>query len=214
MSHIRHFSWCRGVAECLCSVILYALVLIITCVVCSIEFIGAKISGSLALKSDAIHALMDGGGALIALAVEILTRRNRIFEWRIRGMGGILSGSSLAILAGFVLYECGSRFFSIHDIEATSMLLVATVGLAGNLVAWRILHYQHEKDITHESALLHIIIDTALSLAVIVGAVAILFTDIHHIDTVVSLVIAIVMMVWAARLIRKSARIVDHKVLV
>ncbi len=121
-----------GIALCLTSSILIA------------ETIGAVVTGSLALISDADHMLTDAAALGIALAAIRIGRRpadgKRSFGYdRFEILAAAFNAMMLFGVAVYILYEAYRRLGNPAEIQSTSMLAFAAVGLVANLISIRIL---------------------------------------------------------------------------
>ena len=100
-----------------------------------VEVVGAWLSNSLALLSDAAHMGSDTLALAIALAAVRLARRppdaRRTYGYaRMEALGALANGALLFLLAGWILWEAVGRFLTPHPVATGTMLLVATLGLA------------------------------------------------------------------------------------
>lgn len=142
-------------------------VIIITLVIFAGEVAGGVLSNSLALLSDAGHVLTDTfalGLSLIALCIQ---RRPSDYRatygyQRIGILAALINGCSLVIIAIFIFIETYRRFIEPPLVNSDLMLVVAAVGLAGNIVMASILGSGHT-DLNMKSAWLHVLGDTISS---------------------------------------------------
>ena len=192
-----HFDSCIAPNECWCEIKRYSFVFILALIIFATEVAGGIISGSLALFADAGHVLADA----IAILVSIVTAHYvRIKQWReksVRTMGGIINALLLLIIAIWIGFEGVGRIYYPRDIASKTMMVVAMFGTLGNWLQYKILGTLAEEHITHKAMRLHILSDLLQSIAVVLGGVAIYFTQKHIIDPVLSMVIAL-WMVWRA----------------
>lgn len=151
------------------------------------EVVGAWLSNSLALLSDAAHMGSDTLALAIALAAVRLARRppdaRRTYGYaRMEALGALANGVLLFLLAGWILWEAVGRFLTPHPVATGTMLLVATLGLAVNLVAMRLLKAGSGESLNMRGAYLEVWADMLGSVAVILGALAIWATGWSWID--------------------------------
>lgn len=168
-----------------------------------LEIAGGYLTNSLALLSDAFHALTDTIELLTVIAVEYLVTR-KSFGDRIRAYGGIISSLLLGLTGLFIFYEAVQRYFRPMDILTFWMLVIAVIGLAGNLAAMIILRQSDETHITQTSAVYHIISDTLSSLMVIFAGTVIHFTGAVIFDPIVSSFVSIFILWRCLKLFRTS----------
>lgn len=181
-------------------------------IITAVEVAGGLISGSLSLLSDALHNFSDVVAIVISYLAMKLTevenspgrtfglRRSEVFAALINAV--VLIGVSI-----FLFREAIYRFFSPVEIEGSLMLWVAVVGLFGNLLSVLILKRDAEKSMNIRSAFLHLVADTVSSIAVIGGAIAIIFYDFYLIDPILTLLIGIYVLKESYEILSKTVRI-------
>lgn len=191
----------------------YWLVLIITASIFFAELFGGIISRSLALLSDSFHMLIDVLAVFVAVLTEFLVFKNKSLDKLIRGWGGILNGALLAVITISIFIEAIERIFNPPKILIGIMLIVASVGLIGNLISVYLVEFwhKHEENITHKALFLHVLSDAAQSLVVIIAGVVIWFTSWNIIDPILSIGIALVMSFWSCKILRESIRLLTIK---
>ncbi|MDO9539109.1 MAG: cation diffusion facilitator family transporter [Methanocalculus sp.] len=177
--------------------------LFITALFFIVEVAGGLFSGSLALLSDAGHmfsdllALILSFGAM-TLALQLPTKsrtygyhRGEIFAAFVNSL--LLIGVSIGIL-----WEAYHRLLNPAPVQGGLMLIVAITGLAANLYIIYLLHGSHNLNV--KSAFLHVVGDTVSSVGVIVAAVWIIFTGQVIADPILSGIIAVLILISAARI--------------
>lgn len=160
------------------------------------EVIGAFWFNSLALLSDAAHMFTDAAALAIALVAVRIGQRSadaqrsygyRRFEILAAAFNAVL----LFVVAGYVLYEGVSRFFSPSPVESLGMLIVASIGLVVNLISMRILAGGKDASLNVKGAYLEVWADMLGSLGVIGAAIAIYLTGWSWIDPIVAIAIGL-----------------------
>jgi cobalt-zinc-cadmium efflux system protein len=174
------------------------------------ELIGGLLANSLALLSDAGHVFLDifaVGLAYYAARVCRMPADHRFSFGMHRAeiVAALVNGLTLIVLALFIFYEAYLRFRSPPEVKGLQMLVVAVLGLFGNLIGIKLLH--GHTDLNVRGAYLHILGDTISSIAVIGGAIAISYTGELRIDAIMSAFIGVLIIVGAGRLIRDSLEI-------
>lgn len=176
------------------------------------EFIGGWNSGSLALMSDALHVLIDGGENLVSVIVSRFARRGD--EEHVRKIGGLISAGLLLLAATGIIHEGTERLSAPHKIE-WYMTIIAIIGLGVN-IQQRKLHdnvsKEHRND-THFWQNWHLISDSVASVVVIVGGIIMLATEQYYwIDGALSILIGIFIMVLVcAKLLGFDLHRHDHE---
>ena len=161
-----------------------------------VELAAAFATNSLALLSDAAHMATDALALGIALVAVRLSRRppdaRRSFGYvRTEAMGAMLNGLLLFALAGYILWEAVGRIQQPPSVASTGMLVVASVGLAVNLIAMRLLKAGSGENLNMKGAYLEVWSDMLGSLAVIVAAIIIHFTNWTIVDPILAVLIGL-----------------------
>ena len=188
------------------------MVIIITAIVMGIEVVGGFLTNSLALLSDAGHMLTHLfalGMSLFAivLAARPVTKEKTYGFYRAEILVAFVNGVVLLFLTAFIFYKAIFRIISPQPVAELQMLLVAILGLAANGAGIFLLHGIGRGDINVGSAFLHLIGDTASSGAVVLGGLIIYYTGNFLIDPLVSILICILILIWAGKLLAESTNI-------
>ena len=155
-----------------------------------VEVVGGVVTGSLALLSDAGHMLTDVVGlgmalAAISLASRGSSRRHRSFGlYRLEILAALANAILLFGVAGYVVYEAIQRIGEPTEIPAGSVLIVALVGLAANLVGFFLLREGASESVNVQGAYLEVLADLVGSVAVIVSAIVVAVTGWEWVDPV------------------------------
>lgn len=160
------------------------------------ELVGAWLTNSLALLSDAAHMTTDTLALAIALVAVRLSRRpadaRRTFGYaRFEAIGALLNGLLLFGVAGYILWEAVGRVREPPAVSSTGMLIVASVGLVVNLIAMRLLAAGSGENLNVKGAYLEVWSDMLGSVAVIVAATVIHFTAWSIVDPVLAVLIGL-----------------------
>lgn len=184
-----------------------------------VEIIGGIASNSLALLSDSAHMISDVLAlGLSMLAIYLATREpdaKRTFGYlRFEIIASFLNGLALAIIAIGILVEGIHRFIQPQNIDFKLMLIISTIGLIVNLVLTLILSrsMKEEENLNVQSALWHFIGDLLSSIGVIISSVLIYFTGMYFFDPLISMVIAVIIFIGGAKIIRESFLILMESV--
>ncbi|MCC7362819.1 MAG: cation transporter [Dehalococcoidia bacterium] len=191
-------------------VLLLGLVLSLAFVV--IEAVTGVLTGSLALLSDAGHALADSAGLLLALAAATLARRpaggRRTYGYaRFEVLAVPVHVALLLGIAGYIIFEAISRAGDSHDVDAVPVIGVGLAGLAVNLVVVRMLHTHAHDNLNARAARLEAGADALSSVAVVASAAAIALGAWDGLDVVVALAIAAFVVPRSLLLLRHAADI-------
>lgn len=145
-----------------------------------VEAVGGIITNSLALLSDAGHMLADVIGLGMALAaIGLASRHDRRSDagqntfglYRLEILAAFVNALILFGVAAYVLIEAVRRIGDDPDVLGVPMLVIATLGLLVNLVAFLLLRQGAKESINVEGAYLEVLADTLGSIGVIIAAV-------------------------------------------
>src|SRR5919202_2924961 len=188
--------------------------LVIISAVLLAEVVGAGVTGSLALLADAGHLATDVLGLAVALVATVLAQRPPT-SYRTYGLGRaeILAAAFNALLllgvGAVVAVEALARLAAPPPLDGVPLVVIGTIGLAGNLGALAVLAGggSRERSLNLRGALLEVLGDVLGSVAVIGAAVAILVAGWHRADPVASLAIAALIVPRALALLREAAHV-------
>ncbi len=177
-----------------------------------IEVIAGLATHSLSLLTDAGHNLSDVAGLALALLAFKLTKvnSNNNYTFGYKRSTIIVSFFNALILfvaVGFIGYEAIMRFLAPETVDGGVMAWVAFIGIGINaFTAWLFVK-DKDKDLNVKGAYLHMAVDAIVSLGVVVSGVIIYFTKWYWVDSVVSLIIAIVILKGTWSLLMDSLRL-------
>lgn len=168
----------------------------LTVVFLAAELIGAWLTNSLALLSDAAHMGTDTLALVIALTSVRLSRRaadaRRTFGYvRVEALGAMVNGLMLFGVAAYILWEGWQRFQQPPEVASTGMLVVATVGLIVNMISMRLLKAGSGESLNMKGAYLEVWSDMLGSVAVIAGAIIIKVTGWWRVDPILAVLIGL-----------------------
>lgn len=155
--------------------------LVIAFIFMIVEVIGGIFANSLALISDALHMFTDVGALVLSLIVLKIahlpsTPKMSYGYHRAEILGALASALSLWALCGVLIYEAILRLISPPEVKGPIVLIIATIGLAANLMMMRSLHSHKEDNLNIRAAYLHIIGDLLGSVGVIIAGAIIWLT--------------------------------------
>lgn len=187
-----------------------ALALGITVTVLLAEVVGAALTGSLALLSDAGHMLTDAAGLTIALAATWLAARAADHRWtfgwqRAEVLAALVNGVILAVVAVLVIVEGVRRWQEPAEVAAGGMVVIGVIGLLANIAAALLLRGGQRESLNLRGAYLEVLGDLFGSVAVVVAAIVIATTGWQRADAVASIAIALLILPRALALLRSVA---------
>jgi len=182
-----------------------AIALAMTAAYMVVELVGGLLTGSLALLADAGHMLSDAGALAVALgaarlAVRPPDARQTMGYQRAEVLGAALNAGALVVLGVWIAVEGIERLGTERTISAGPMIVVAGIGLALNIgIAWMLHRDAH--NINTRAAFLHVLGDLLGSVGAIVAGAVIWFGGPTQVDALVSVGIAVILLVGAARVL-------------
>lgn len=177
-----------------------------------VEGVGGWYSGSLALLADAGHMLVDAGALLLAWAGAHFAQRPadhlRSFGYaRLEVLVGYTNALAQLGIVAWIAYEAVGRFMLPAPILSGVMLVAALVGLAVNLIVLRALGGHDHDDLNSAGARLHVLGDLFGSLGAVAAALIIRWLGWLWADPALSVAVALLILVSAFHLLRRSAHI-------
>lgn len=190
------------------------LAIIITSIAMIIEVVGGIITHSLALLSDAGHMFTHVFALSISLGAILLASKDPCHHrtyglYRAEILGALLNSLFLFGVTVFIFYEGILRLIH-HEQEhvlGMQMFIVALIGLVVNLLSVFLLHGSAKNDINIKGAFIHVIGDTVSSVAVVIGAIVIHYTEWIIVDSLIAIGIAVLIFIWAVGLFRESVSV-------
>ncbi len=186
--------------------------LFITGAIMVAEFIGGLLSNSLALLSDAGHMFMDILALLLSyfalrFATRPATEKQTFGFYRLEILAALINGTVLLVLSLFIFYEAYQRFIEPREIRGFLMLGVAAIGLGANIVSALVLRAGSHESLNLKGAFLHVVGDLISSLGVILAGAIILLTGWKKVDSIISFVIGVIILIGAYKLVMESVHI-------
>ena len=189
-----------------------ATALAITSTVFFAELIGGWLTGSMALLADAMHMLSDAAGLIIAVVAVLIGRRKASLKAtygyrRVEVLAALVNAVTVLGISVWIVVEAVRRLGQPEAVQAGPMMVIAAIGLAANAASAWVLHRQRENSINVEGAYLHVLVDMAGSVAVLVAGAVIALTGFVAADVIASLLIAALVLPRAWQLMMRSARV-------
>ena len=169
--------------------ILVALVLNLTFSV--IELIGGLVTNSAAITSDSVHSFADA----VSTGIAYLFERKKSEKYSL--IGGFVVSAFLIAGSVHLIIEAIERIQDPAEVNYEGMMLFAVLGVLFNLLA--ALATKEGKSFNQKTVNLHMLEDTFSWLAVLIGAIVMKLTDVHLIDPILSIAIAIYILYRAIR---------------
>lgn len=189
--------------------LLYSIVLNV--VITLAQVVGGIISGSLALISDALHNFSDVLSLIISYVAHKLSRRKASLEQtfglkRAELIAAFVNALSLIVVAIYLVFEAITRFFKPQEIQPNLVIWLAALGIVVNGFSVLLLKKDANHNLNMKSAYLHLLTDMLASVAVLVGGILMYYFQIYWIDSVLTLIIAIYLIVVGINLLLKATK--------
>jgi cobalt-zinc-cadmium efflux system protein len=165
--------------------------------------------GSLALIGDALHNLGDVLGLVLGWGAERLSRRPAAGRFtygygRSTQMASLLNGVLIFSAGLVVVVEAIQRLLDPVPVIAGPVVWAAAAGIAINLLSARLFGHGHQHDLNQRAAVLHLLTDAAVSVAVLLSALAVAATGWLWLDALTAIGVGLAVMVSAAGLLREA----------
>jgi cobalt-zinc-cadmium efflux system protein len=177
-----------------------------------VEGLVGLMSNSTALIADAGHNLSDVLTLILSwIAINLSQKKPTLkFTYGFRRstiLAALLNTILLLVAVGFIIYETIVRLRHPVAIDANSMVIVASVGIAVNgFTAWLFMKDKN-RDLNIRSAFLHFVSDALISLGVVIAGILVKFTGIQWFDSAVSFVIIAVILYGSYKLLIDSVNL-------
>lgn len=185
--------------------------IILNLVITIAQIVGGIISGSLALISDALHNFSDVLSLGFSLIAHKLSRKkateDQTFGYkRAELIAAFVNASTLIIVAFILIYGAIQRFINPKTIESNLVIWLAILGIIVNGGSVLLLQKDAENNINMKSAYLHLLTDMMASVAVLVGGLLMKFFDWFWVDSVMTILIGIYLIVVGYDLLKTSTK--------
>ncbi len=184
---------------------------LVTLGILAAETLGAWLSGSLALLSDAAHVLADLLSLLLSwialrMACRMPTQTRTFGLHRLEILAALANGLLLVGMALWIWQEAWQRFWAPPEIKTDIMLMIAVLGLIGNgIVATRLA--SHQQDLNVRSAYWHVLGDMLASIGVLAAAIIMATTQWRQADAVLSAAIGGLILFGAGRVLLEGGHL-------
>lgn len=157
--------------------------------------------GSLALIGDALHNLGDVVGLALGWGADRLSRRPARGRFtygygRSTQMVSLVNGL-LIFAAGVVVVVAIQRLFHPVPLIAGPVAWAAAAGIVINLLSARLFGHDHHRDLNQRAAVLHLLTDAAVSVAVLFSALVVGATGWLWLDAVTAIGVGAAV-IWSA----------------
>ena len=185
--------------------------IILNLVITVAQVIGGIISGSLALLSDALHNFSDVLSLVFSYVAHKLSRKkasvNQTFGYkRAELIAAFVNAMTLIIVALFLVYGAIERFINPEEIKSGLVIWLSILGIVANGLSVLLLKNDADKNLNMKSAYLHLFTDMLASVAVLVGGLLMKYFQWFWVDSVMTLVIAVYLLIVGFDLLKNSTQ--------
>jgi cobalt-zinc-cadmium efflux system protein len=168
----------------------------------AVEALAGIQARSLALLSDAGHNFTDALALLLAWFGLYLQSKPaddvKTYGYHRAGvLAAFVNALALVGLSGYIFYESYHRLVAPQPVDASTMFVVAGLGLALNAAIMWGMRRDQRHDLNIRTAYLHMLGDALGSVGILVGAVIIRSTGWQRVDPVLSILIG-ALIIWTA----------------
>lgn len=174
-------------------------------------------TGSLALLADAGHMVSDVGALIVALIAMRLGERaaNEHYTYGLRRapvLGGLINALGLVVIVVMIVVEAWERLSAPPVLDGRMIVAVGVAGLLVNLASAWFLARSADRSVNMRGAMLHLLSDALGSVAAIISGVAMWAWSSTLADPIASVIIALLILLASAPLIRDTLRILLQRV--
>jgi len=176
------------------------------------EIVGGILTGSLALLADAGHMISDAGSLGLALFALWISSRpgNSTHTYgylRTEILAALANGAILVAVSVLIFFEAYQRWLDPPEVQGGVMMIIATGGLAVNLIGLMILSGGRHESLNLQGAWLHVLADTLGSAQAIAAGAVIWLFGWNWADPVASFVIGGLVIVSSWKLLKESVMV-------
>ncbi len=197
------------------------IVIIVNIIIIVSQMIFGYISNSFALIADALHNAGDVLSIVVTYIALILGTQSGTFKktfgyLRAEMMAAFVNTLFLYITMIYMIYEGISRFFTPEIINPIYMIFVGLIAVIANGISAYVLKkinisscgHEHlhggHSDANIQSAYLHMLSDTLISVSVVIAGIFIYYFKIYTIDSILTVMFSIFILFHSYGLLKKS----------
>lgn len=174
-----------------------------------VEAVVGLIYNSVGLLSDAGHNLSDVFSLLLALVALKMSKlhSNRHFTYGYKKstiLVSLLNAVILLVAVGAIVIEAIYNIKNPAPVSGMAITWTAAVGIVINGVTTWLLMRDSKNDLNVRGAFLHMMMDTLVSVGVVISGIIITYTGWVLMDSIISLVIAAIIIISTFNLLKES----------
>ena len=179
------------------------------------EFVGGILTNSISIISDSVHDFADSISIAISYILEKISKKkpNNKYTYgylRYSVLGAVITTTILFTGSIIVIFNAIKRIINPVDVNYSGMIIFALVGIIVNFIAAKVTRHGHS--LNQKSVNLHMLEDVFGWIIVLIGAIVMKFTDISIIDSILSLVVTLYIIIHAVKNFKEIINIFLEKV--
>ena len=176
------------------------------------QVVAGILSGSVALLSDAAHNFNDANALLIAYVARRISKKdaNRRFTFgyrRAEMIGALINLTLLGVIGLYLVYEGIARLVQPKEVIGWVMAATAVLALIIDVGTAALLWSMSRGSLNVRAAFVHNIVDALGSVAVLIGAAAIIWLDWLWVDSAITLLIAGYVLWQVVKMLPQATRV-------
>lgn len=176
------------------------------------QVIGGLLSGSLALLADAVHNASDAAALGISYVARRVSARppdaRRTFGYRrVETVAAVINLTTLIVIGLYLLVQAVVRLIEPGEVHGTTMLIVGAIAFVEDMISVAVLYRSAKGSLNIRSAMLHLVADTLTTVAVMIGAAAVMLFDLPIVDPLLTILISVFILVHGVRELREAASV-------
>lgn len=176
------------------------------------KVIASVYTGSVGIRADAFHSVIDLSGAIIGLAAIRLSakppdKQHAFGHGKAENIAGVVIGGLIIIAAGTIMYEAIERLRTGATLELVTLGIYITLAavLINLIVSRYIFRVARATDsLALEATARDLLADLYSSCAVLIGLVLVRLTGVAALDSIVALIVAVLIGRTAYHTIKRS----------
>ncbi|MFL6658042.1 MAG: cation diffusion facilitator family transporter [Massilia sp.] len=182
--------------------------LLLTLAFAVVEVATGFLANSLALISDAGHMVTDAASLGLALLAQLIARRppsaRHSFGFgRAEALAAFVNGLAMLAVVAWIVVEAVRRFAAPAPVQGGTVIIVAAIGLAINLVVAWVLS-RDQSNLNTRAALVHVMGDLLGSIAALAAGAVIYLTGWMQIDPLLSVLVSLLILKSTVAVLRES----------
>ena len=166
------------------------------------EVLGGILTNSVAIISDALHDFIDAFSIGLSYFLEKKSKKKPDYKYtygyiRYSVLGALLTTTFLLVGSIIVTISAVGRLIHPVEIKYNGMIIISVIGIIVNFIA--AMKTREGDSLNQKSVNLHMLEDVLGWVIVFIGSILMKFTDITYIDSIMSIIIAIYILIHAIK---------------